>query len=33
MCEIDKKVVDVSKEYFGTTMATAFDDPRVTLVC
>ena len=32
MCEIDSVVVDVAKKYFGTTTATAFNDPRVTLV-
>jgi len=32
MCEIDSVVVDVAKKYFGTTTATSFNDPRVTLV-
>lgn len=32
MCEIDKVVVDVAKKYLGNSTATAFDDPRVTLV-
>eukprot|EP00629_Pelagomonadales_sp_RCC1024_P000945 CAMPEP_0119274292 /NCGR_PEP_ID=MMETSP1329-20130426/11809_1 /TAXON_ID=114041 /ORGANISM="Genus nov. species nov., Strain RCC1024" /LENGTH=293 /DNA_ID=CAMNT_0007274595 /DNA_START=161 /DNA_END=1039 /DNA_ORIENTATION=- len=32
MCEIDAKVVDVSKEFFGGSTATAFGDPRLTLV-
>jgi spermidine synthase len=27
MCEIDRKVCEVSKKYFPTTMATAFNDP------
>jgi spermidine synthase len=31
MCEIDRRVVEVSKEYFGSTMATAFSDPRATV--
>merc|ERR1712117_466621 len=31
MCEIDKMVVDVAKEYFTNTTATAFSDPRLTL--
>lgn len=32
MCELDPVVCQVSKEYFSTTLATAFDDPRLTLV-
>jgi spermidine synthase len=32
MCEIDEDVVTVSKRFFPTTMATAFDDPRVELL-
>lgn len=32
MCEIDPVVCDVSKKYLGKTLATSFDDPRVTLV-
>jgi len=32
MCEIDPKVVEVSKRFFGDTLATAYDDPRLTLV-
>lgn len=32
MCEIDKMVVDVAKKYFSGSTATAFSDPRVTLV-
>ncbi|RLN61069.1 hypothetical protein BBJ28_00007015 [Nothophytophthora sp. Chile5] len=32
MCEIDPMVCDVSKKYFGETMATAFEDPRLTLI-
>jgi spermidine synthase len=32
MCEIDKKVVDVAKKFLGKSTATAFNDPRVTLV-
>jgi len=31
MCEIDKMVVDVAKEYFRESTATAFDDPRLNL--
>jgi spermidine synthase len=30
-CEIDQRVVEVSKKFFGTSMATAFNDPRVDL--
>ncbi|TDH68422.1 hypothetical protein CCR75_007869 [Bremia lactucae] len=32
MCEIDSMVCDVSKTYFKETVATAFEDPRVTLL-
>lgn len=32
MCEIDKGVVDAAKKYFATSTATAFEDPRVTLI-
>jgi len=32
MCEIDPLVCDVSKKYLANSTATAFDDPRVTLV-
>ena len=32
MCEIDRRVCDVSKEYFTNSMATAFNDPRTTLL-
>eukprot|EP00924_Labyrinthula_sp_SR-Ha-C_P000483 snap_masked-scaffold_27-processed-gene-0.13-mRNA-1 protein AED:0.02 eAED:0.02 QI:0/-1/0/1/-1/1/1/0/323 len=32
LCEIDEKVIEVSKEYFTNTMATAFDNPKVTVV-
>lgn len=32
MCEIDKMVVEVSRKYFGSSTATSYDDPRVTLV-
>ncbi|RYG48861.1 hypothetical protein EON67_07195, partial [archaeon] len=31
-CEIDRRVVEVSKQFFGSTMATSFEDPRVTLL-
>lgn len=31
MCEIDQRVVEVSKQFFGTTMATAFNDSRATV--
>ena len=31
MCEIDKMVVDVSKQFFSTSTASAFGDPRLTL--
>jgi spermidine synthase len=31
MCEIDRRVVEVSKQFFGSTMATAFSDPRATV--
>ena len=32
MCEIDPLVVDVAKRFLGGSTATAFGDPRVTLV-
>lgn len=32
MCEIDPLVCDVSKKFFTSTMATAFNDPRLTLL-
>ena len=32
MCEIDRRVCDVSKEYFPKSMAVGFSDPRMTLV-
>lgn len=32
MCEIDKQVVDVAKEYLGNITATSYDDPRLDLV-
>jgi len=32
MCEIDPLVCEVSKKYLSTSTATAFGDPRVTLV-
>jgi len=32
MCEIDELVCDVAKKYLSHSTATAFDDPRVTLV-
>lgn len=32
MCEIDAKVCDVAKEFFGNSTATAFGDDRLTLV-
>ena len=28
MCEIDEEVVQYSKQFFGETTATAYDDPR-----
>ena len=31
-CDIDGRVIEVAKQYFGTTMATSFDDPRLNLV-
>ena len=31
MCEIDKMVVDVSKQFFSNSTASAFGDPRLTL--
>ena len=33
MCEIDRQVVDVAKEYLPNCTAVAFEDPRVELVC
>jgi len=32
LVEIDPTVIEVSKRYFGGTLATAFDDPRVHVV-
>ena len=32
MCEIDRRVCDVSKMFFANSMATAFADPRVELL-
>ena len=32
MCEIDEEVVGITKEYFARSTATAFDDPRLTLL-
>jgi spermidine synthase len=32
MCEIDRRVCDVSKEFFPKSMAVGFSDPRMTLV-
>lgn len=32
MCEIDPVVCDVAKKFFSQSTATAFNDPRVTLV-
>ena len=32
LVEIDQKVIDVAKKFFTKTTATAFDDPRVTIV-
>ena len=32
MCEIDRRVCDVSKEYFAKSMAVGFSDPRLNLV-
>ena len=32
MCEIDRSVVDVCKHFYPTTLATNFDDPRLTLM-
>lgn len=32
MCEIDPMVCDVSKQFFANTLATSFNDPRVTLM-
>ena len=31
-CELDAAVVAAAKRFFGGTVATAFDDPRVTLL-
>eukprot|EP01138_Halocafeteria_seosinensis_P006191 gb/GECG01006332.1/.p1 GENE.gb/GECG01006332.1/~~gb/GECG01006332.1/.p1 ORF type:complete len:311 (+),score=35.67 gb/GECG01006332.1/:1-933(+) len=31
MCEIDEEVVNLSKKYFAESIATSFDDPRLTL--
>lgn len=32
MCELDKEVCDTSKRFFKSTMATAFEDPRLELL-
>ena len=32
VCEIDRQVVSVARKFFAGSTATAFDDPRVTLV-
>jgi spermidine synthase len=32
MCEIDKRVVEVSKQFFGGSTATAFSDPRAEVL-
>lgn len=32
MCEIDQLVVEVSKKFLGSSMATAYSDPRLNLV-
>lgn len=32
MCELDERVVEVCKKFFPTTLATAFNDPRVELL-
>lgn len=32
MCEIDQQVVEVGKAFFSKSLATAFDDPRLTLM-
>ena len=32
MVEIDSQVCEVSKKYFGNTLATSFNDPRVELI-
>lgn len=32
MCEIDEMVIDVSKEFMSDTLATSYEDPRLTLV-
>jgi len=31
-CEIDQLVVEMSKKFFSTTLATSFNDPRVTMI-
>ena len=31
-CDIDGKVIEVAKQYFGKTLATSFDDERLNLV-
>jgi spermidine synthase len=32
LVEIDPAVIEVSRQYFGETLATAFEDPRLTIV-
>lgn len=32
MCEIDRGVVDVCRHFYPTSLATSFDDPRLTLM-
>lgn len=32
LVEIDQKVIDVAKKFLGGTLATSFDDPRLTIV-
>lgn len=32
MCEIDRQVIEVGKKYFSQSTATAFNDPRLTLI-
>jgi spermidine synthase len=32
MCEIDRQVVEVSKHYFPNSLASAYNDPRLTLM-
>mmetsp|Transcript_12173 Transcript_12173/g.20350 ORF Transcript_12173/g.20350 Transcript_12173/m.20350 type:complete len:310 (+) Transcript_12173:72-1001(+) len=32
MCEIDDQVIEVSKKYYSDSLATAFGDPRLTLM-